>query len=191
VVTALKTWTLEEDVSRPELKKMRKSQRGKLTARVEQSDTDVLYDLMEATMSRQGQGVRLTRGQLHTLVEATGTHGTQTVVRGADGIPLSASFVMAHGTQTAYYVWSGTSAIGLAKAAAVASSICVLQELQAKGYEYFDWCGANLPGISDFKLEFGGTLTTRLAISREPMWFRTAFPVYERLSQLKRDSRRH
>lgn len=191
VVTALRTWILEEDVSRAELKQMRKSQRAEVTVCVEPLDAGVLYDLMQTTMSRQGQDMRLTRGQLRMLVEATGTHSIQTVVRGADGIPLSAGLAMAHGTRTAFDIWAGTSAIGLAKGASVARYICLIQELQATGYEYFDWCGANLPGVADFKLEFGGTLTTRLAISREPLWFRAAFPVHMRLSQLKAVLRRH
>lgn len=191
VMTALRTWVLEEDVSREKLQQMRKAQRAEATTRVESPDADVLYDLMQATMSRHGQDVRPTRKQLRTLIAVTGTHGMQIVVRGVDGVPLSASFVMAHGTRVAYDIWAGSSAIGLAKGASVARDIFLLKELQAKGYEYFDWCGANLPGVSDFKLEFGGTLTTRLAISREPLWFRTAFPVYVRLSELKSVLRRH
>jgi hypothetical protein len=178
VVTALKTWVLEESVSRPELYKMRRAQRAEITARVEAPDADVLHDLMRATMSRHGQEVRFTREQLRTLIEAAGVHGMQIVVRGVDGAPLSAVFAMAHGTQTVYGIWSGTSAIGLTKGAAVAMHICLLKELQAMGYEYYDWCGADLPGVSDFKLEFGGTLTTRLAISREPLWFRAALAGY-------------
>jgi len=73
----------------------------------------------------------------------------------------------------------------------VAMYVSTLKELQARGYEYLDWCGGSLPGLSDFKLKFGGTLTTRLAISREPPWFRAAYPVYVRLSQLKGVLRRH
>ncbi|RIE08135.1 MULTISPECIES: GNAT family N-acetyltransferase [Candidatus Cryosericum] len=191
VVTALKTWVLEESVSRPELYKMRKAQRAEVTARVEPPDGDVLCDLMQATMSRHGQDVRPSRKQLLTLIEAAGVHGMQVVVRGVDGVPLSAVFTMAHGTRTVYGIWSGTSAIGLTKGAAVAMHICLLKELQAMGYEYYDWCGANLPGVSDFKLEFGGTLTTRLAISREPLWFRAAFPAYVQLSRFKGVLRRH
>jgi hypothetical protein len=191
VVSALKPWVLEEDVSQAELNKVRKAQRAEVTARVEPFDADVLYDLMQATMSRQGQDGHLTRRQLRTLVEATGVHGTQVVVRDGDGVPLSAGIVMAHGTRAVFDIWAGSSAVGLAKGAAVARYVFLLKELQARGYEYFDWCGANLPGVSDFKLEFGGILTTRLAISREPLWFRAAFPVYVRLSQLKGRLRRH
>jgi len=191
VMTALRTWVLEEDVSREKLQQMRKAQRAEVTTCVEPPDANVLYNLMQATMSRHGQDVRPTREQLRTLVAGTGTHGMQTVVRGVDGVPLSASFVMAHGTRAAYDIWAGSSAIGLTKGASVARDVFLLKELQAKGYEYFDWCGANLPGVSDFKLGFGGTLTTRLAISRGPLWFRTALPVYVRLSELKGVLRRH
>jgi Acetyltransferase (GNAT) domain len=191
VVTALKTWTLEESVSRSERKRAGKAHRAGITACVESPDADLLYGLMQASMSRQGQGVHLTREQLRILIEAAGGHGMQIVIRGEDGDPLSADFVMAHSSRIAYGVWSGTSPNGLAKCASVVRCVFLLQELQARGYDYFDWCGANLPGVSDFKLEFGGTLTTRLAISREPRWFRAAFPAYVRLSELKGVLRRH
>jgi hypothetical protein len=178
VVTTLRTWVLEEDVSRAELKQMRKAQRAEVTASVEPPDADVLYDLIQATMSRQAQEVRLNKEQLRSLIEAIRTYGIQIVVRDVDGAPLSAGLVLAHGRRVAYDVWAGTSTIGRAKGAAVARYICLLKELQARGFEYFDWCGANLPGVSDFKLEFGGTLTTCLEISREPLWFKAAIAAY-------------
>jgi hypothetical protein len=185
VVTSLRTWVLEKDVSRAELKQLRKAQRADFVARVEPADADILYDLMRASMSRQGQDMRLTREQLGTLLKAVGGHGMQTVVRGNDGVPVSAGFVIAHGTRAAYDVWAGTSPIGLEKGAAVARYICLLQELQARGYEYFDWCGANLPGVSDFKLEFGGTLTTYLAVSKRPLWFKMALAGYNHAKKIR------
>src|SRR5450756_1916947 len=102
VVTALRTWVLQEDVSRSELRQMRKSQRAEVTVCVEPLDAGVLYDLMQTTMSRHGHEESLTREQLRTLIEATGAHGMQTVVRGVDGVPLSAVFTMAHGTRVIY-----------------------------------------------------------------------------------------
>jgi hypothetical protein len=184
VMSDLTTWTVE-DVSRSEREKIKKSRRAEVTACIEPPDADLLYELLQATMSRQGQSMRLTRGQLRTLIEAAGTHGMQTTVRDEDGTPLSSGFDMSHGTRVAYDIWSGTSASGLAKGAAVARYVFRQRELRARGYEYLDWCGANLPGVSDFKLEFGGALTTRLAISREPLWFRALFPAYVRLSELR------
>jgi hypothetical protein len=191
VMSELTTWTVEDAVSRSEREKIKKSIRAGVTSCMEPPDTDLLYELMQATMSRQGQFMRLTRGQLRVLIEAAGTHGMQTTVRDKDGTPLSSCFVMFHGTRVAYDIWSGTSVSGLAKGAAVARCVFRQRELQARGFKYLDWCGANLPGVSDFKLNFGGTLTTRLAVSREPLWFRTAFPVYVRLSQLNGFLGRH
>jgi hypothetical protein len=189
VVTALKTWTLERDVSRRERKRAEKAEHTNVTACVEPTDAGVLFDLIRATMSRQEQDVQLSKQQLRTLVESAGTHGMQTVVRSHDGSPLSAGFVMTHGTRVAYGIWSGTSKSGLAQNAAVARSVFVLKDLQSRGFEYFDWCGANLPGVSDFKLNFGGALTTRLALARGPAWFRAAFPVYVYLSRHKHSLR--
>jgi hypothetical protein len=178
VVSALGTWALDKDVSRKEREKLRKAQRAEVTTRVEPPDADLLYDLLTETLTRQGTKSHQNRRQLGVLIGAVGAHGTQFVARDADGTPLSAGFVMAHGTRVVYGIWSGTSAAGLTKGAAVARCAFQLEYLQAMGYEYFDWCGANLSGVSDFKLEFGGTLTTRLAISREPLWFKAAFAGY-------------
>jgi len=175
---ALKTWTPEKGMSRTELQQMRKAQRARVTVGVESPDGNLLYDLMQQAMKRHRLEESLTREQLHTLIEATGTHGMQTVVRDIDGAPLSAVFVMAHSPRVVFAIWAGTSANGLTKGAAVAMYVSLLTELETRGCEYFDWCGANVPGVSDFKLEFGGTLTTRLAISREPLWFKVACPVY-------------
>ena len=190
VVTALRTWTLD-DVSRGELTKMRKAQRAEVTARVEPPDADVLYDFVQESMSRRGIEESLSREQLRILIEAAGAHGMQVVVRDVDGTPSSTLFLMFHGTRAAYGIWAGTSAIGLTKGAAVAMYVFILKELQARGYEYLDWGGASLPGVSDFKLEFGGTLTTRLAISREPLWYKAARLVHVCLLWLKRVLRRH
>ena len=124
-------------------------------------------------------------------VVSTGAHGMQVVVRDVDGTPLSTDFLMFHGTRIAYGIWGGTSAIGLTKGAAVAMYVFMLQELQANGYEYLDWCDASYPGYSDFKLEFGGTLTICLAISKEPLWLKALTSGRVRLSQLKGALRRH
>jgi hypothetical protein len=191
VVIELKGWTPEKDMPRTELGQLRKAQRAEVTARVEPPDADVLYDLVRATVLRHGREPSLSREQLRVLVEGAGLHGMQIVVRDLDGVPLSAVFTMAHGTRIAYGIWSGTSPIGLTKGAAVASCVGLLGELQTKGYEYFDWGDASLPGYSDFKLKFGRTLKTCLAIAREPLWLKAAVPAHARLSQLKGVLRGH
>jgi len=185
VLQSLKTWTLGKDVAPAELRQLRKAQRAGVTAGVEPPDADILYDLVHASMSRRQQPVGVTREQLHTLVEAAGTHGIQIVARDVDGVPLSVTLIMVHGTCAAYCLWIGTSAIGLTKGATVAMYISTLEQLQTRGYGYLDWCGGSLPGLSDFKLKFGGILTTRLAVSREPQWLKGTYPVYVRLLQLR------
>ena len=185
VVTALKTWVLEEDVSREELQQMRKAQRAEITARVEPLDADVLYSLMTATMSRQGARLHQSKRHVRILLEGIGAHGIQVVARDSDGVPLSADLVMSHGGRVAFDIWAGTSRTGLAKGAAVARYVLLLKELQARGYEYLDWCGANLPGVSDFKLRFGGTLATNLSIARQPRWFKAAFAGYHYAKRIR------
>ena len=178
VVTALKTWTLESSVSRGERVQLRKAERLETMARVEPINSGILWDLVTATMVRQGVRLHQSKSQFCALIDSVGPHGMQVVVRDVDGTPLSSLLLMLHGPRTAYGVWSGTSTIGLSKGAAVSMYILQLQELQARGYEYFDWCGANLSGVSDFKLKFGGALATHLTISRQPLWFKAAFAGY-------------
>ena len=87
--------------------------------------------------------------------------------------------------QIVFETLTSGSDTGLVKSVAAVRIPAVLEELQARGYEYFDWCGANLPGVSDFKLEFGGTLVTRLAISRQPLWFKAAFGGYHYAKRIR------
>lgn len=185
-VSELKTWSADRSVSRAELKQGRKAERAGVVTRVEPLDADILYDLMQASMSRQHQDAYLTREQLRILAEAAGANGLLTVARDSGGAPLGAGFVMAIGPKVVYDVWAGTSTKGLEMGVAAARYLFLLRELQARGYACFDWCGASQPGYSSFKLEFGGTLTTRLAVTREPLWFRVAEPVYTRLHDIKR-----
>jgi hypothetical protein len=185
VVTALKTWTLENSVSYRERRLVNRAERSKIVARVEPTNIDLLCDLVTSTMVRQGAKLHESRGQLRTLIESVGSHGMQVVVRDVDSTPLSTVFIMFHGARVAFEIWAGTSQAGLAKGAGAVQFPVVLKELQVRGYEYFDWCGANLPGVSDFKLEFGGTLTTRLTVSRQPSWFKTAFAGYHYAKRIR------
>ena len=190
VVSELKTWSADRSVSRAELKQGRKAERAGVVTRVEPLGADILYDLMQASMSRQRQDAHLTREQLRILAEAAGASGLLTVTRDNSGVPLGAGFVMAIGPRVVYDIWAGTSTKGLEMGVAAARYLFLLKELQDRGYAYFDWCGASQPGYSSFKLEFGGALATRLAVAREPLWFRAAEPVYARLHDIERRIRR-
>ena len=184
VVSELDTWENRQGVSRKVLQQARKAERAGIVTRVEPLDVDVLYDLVRATILRHGHETTLTKGQLRILTEAAGTNGFQTVTRDSGGNPLGAGFAMALGGSVAYDVWAGTSAKGLETDAAAQRYVFLLGELRTRGYEYFDWCDASHPGYSDFKLKFGGTLKTCLAIGHEPKWLKMLVPLHARLSKL-------
>jgi len=190
VLTTLRTWVPERDVSRDERARMTKAERNGLEACAEAPDVDILYDMMRSTILRHGHDPSLTREQLRILVGGTAGHGLQIVVRGRDGTPLSASLVMMQGPRVAYAAMAGSSTTGIKEGAAVVRDMTRLKELATRGYEYLDWCGANQPGIAEYKLNFGGTLTTRLAISREPLWSRAAVPVHAGLARVAAAVRR-
>jgi hypothetical protein len=181
----------EKEVSRGERKGLEKAQRTDVTGRVELADGDVHHDPVQATVSRQEQDVRLGKHQLGISVEAAGVHSIQTTVRRDRRDPSRAGSVMTHGARVAYSSWGSTSATGSTKCAAMARCVFLLKELQARGSEYFDRCGTNLPGVSDSRLKFGGTLPAHPAISRGQLRFAAAFPVYVPLSLHRRVSRRH
>lgn len=190
VLTPLRSWVAERDVSRDERTRLAKAERNGLEATLGVPDVDILYDMMRSTILRHGHDSSLTRDQLRILVEGSGSHGLQVVTRGPDGTPLSASLVMMQGPRVAFAAMAGSSTTGIKEGAAVVRDMTRLRELAARGYEYLDWCGANQPGIAEYKLNFGGTLTTRLAISREPLWVRAAVPVHAGLARIAGAMRR-
>lgn len=174
VVNDLSTWSPAHSVTGAKKTEARKAARAGVIARVEEPDAGLLQMLMGETMGRHATKVRGTQDVLKVLLTAAGSHGLFIVARDANGAPLCAGFVMFHGSRTAYAVWTGNAAQGLAVNAPALRCITALQEVQRRGFQYYDWCGGNLSGVSDFKLEFGGQLVTRLSIDRSPLWFKMA-----------------
>ena len=50
----------------------------------------------------------------------------------------------------------------------------VLQYFKERGFKLFDWCGANIESIANFKLSFGANLTPIFVLRSEPLWFSIA-----------------
>lgn len=186
VMQSLQSWSVERDVLAAEVRQLRKSQRIGVKACVETPDADLLHDLVRESLLRRKAAVQADREQTSILMRAYGERGIQVVARDSDGRPLSASYMIAQDNRTAYCLWIGTSALGLIQGATVAMYVATIEELKKRGYEYLDWCGGSLPGLSDFKLKFGGILRTRLTVSRMPFWLKALYPSYMGLLSLKR-----
>ena len=181
VINDLPEWSPESQPTAAERRQARKAMRAGVTARVEEPDAGLLHTLMGETMARQATTVRITRDAVRVLVKAAGDHGLFVVVRDRNGVALAATFVMFQGCHAAYEVWSSNSVSGLAVGAPALGFLTLLKEMQVRGFQSFDWCGGNLPGVSDFKLEFGGRLVTRLSIDESPLWFKAAWSARLRL----------
>lgn len=190
VMQSLQSWSVETDVLAAEVRQLRKSQHVGVKVGTETPDADLVYDLVRESLVRRKVPVQVDREQTAILMKAYGDNGIQVVARDSDGRPLSASYTVAQDNRTAYCLWIGTSAVGLKQGATVAMYVATIEELKKRGYEYLDWCGGSLPGLSDFKLKFGGTLRTRLTVSRMSFWFKALYPQYLGLLSLRRRLKR-
>lgn len=180
VVNTLPGWSLEASCTRSLRMNVRKAGDAGITAAVEHPDAALLAGLMEMSMQRHGEGGRMTGRQLNTFMEAAADRALFVVARAADGVPVSAVCYMWNSRETAFALWGGSSPGGLSAGACSLAYATGLSELRRRGFQRIDWCGGNLPGVSDYKLEFGGDLVTRLCIAREPAWFRFMFAEYVR-----------
>jgi hypothetical protein len=181
IINDLSKWSPESQPAAAERKQARKAMRAGVTARVEEPDAELLHTLMGETMARHSTAVSTPQAVIETLMKAAGDHGLFVVARNANGVALGAAYVMFQGRHTAYGIWNGNSVRGLAVNSPVLLYTALLTELQSHGFQFFDWCGGGLPGVSDFKLEFGGRLVTKLSIDRSPLWFKAAWSARLRL----------
>jgi hypothetical protein len=118
--------------------------------------------LTETAYQRRGEAGGIDGPAARRLAEAVMAAGLvrafAAVRRGASS-PEAAVLVATDG-RTAYD-WIAGSAPGPAMAVLLAD---VLGRLQRESVEAFDFAGANVPGIAEFKRKFGGRLTTTFSV---------------------------
>ena len=116
---------------------------------------DAALALMTASYARQGEPLALpdrVRALLREMIE--GGFARAFAVRPASGHEPEAALVVAHDDRTAHY-WIAGSEPGPAMTVLLAH---LLPLLQADGIAAFDFLGANVPSIAEFKRRFGPTL---------------------------------
>ncbi len=184
VTNQLGDWSLEKSCERSLRADVRRARESGVTVRAESPDAQLLNRLMNASVERHGEANSTHAGLLKAYLEAAGQRTLFIVARQPDGTPVSVVCYMWSGAGTAFALWGGSSRAGLAQEASSLAYVTGLGLLQEQGFAHIDWCGGNLPGVSDHKLEYGGELVPRFSLSREPAWFRAVFAGYRGVRRL-------
>lgn len=113
-------------------------------------------DLMIESYHRQGESLSIDRDAVLTLAQRLAQDGLARTfaVRDTQG-QIDAALIVAHDGKTAHY-WIAGSRPGPGMTVLLAH---VLPLLRQDGIQTFDFMGANVPSIAEFKRRFGPTLT--------------------------------
>lgn len=109
--------------------------------------------LVEASHTRQGHGLDVETATAEALMRSLAAAGLLRVFVARSPAAEAGLFVLSDG-RTAHY-WMAGSVPGAGMTALVGH---ILARLQEEGTAYFDFAGANVPSIAEFKRKFGGTL---------------------------------
>ena len=132
--------------------------------------------LVEASHERQDHALGVPLGAVQTLASRLVEAGLLRVfVARREGVGEAAVFVLSDG-RTAHY-WIAGSAPGPAMTVLVGR---LLDRLRDDGVAYFDFVGANVPTIAEFKRKFGSTLVPYLRARH------VAHPALRLLDRLRR-----
>ena len=129
-------------------------------------EDDALADdavrLMAASYRRGGAALGLDEDAVAGLARAFGAAGLARTWAARRGRAVEAAVAVATDGRTAYY-WIAGSRPGPAM---TVLADAVLAQLAADGVATFDWCGANVPTIAEFKRRFGPTLAPAPVVRR-------------------------
>lgn len=113
-------------------------------------------DLIDASHARQEHRLGIDRSKAETLMTTLAAKGLLRIfILQKDREPEAGLLVLSDG-RTAHY-WLAGSVPGSGMTVLVGH---VLTRLRDEGVAYFDFGGANVPSIAEFKRKFGGTLTS-------------------------------
>lgn len=122
--------------------------------------------LLQSSHERQGEALPLSPSRLERLAAPLLEAGPARVFVARAGGRAEAGLVVLADGRTAHY-WLAGSAPGPGMTVLLAE---VLERLRAEGVSVFDFAGANVPSIAEFKRRFGGALVPyfRARLVRRP-----------------------
>ena len=169
-------------VDRAEKKQIKKAEREDLVTEMS-SDIDIMYNLWVKTFERQGLLPPVSFYQLKELYDTLEMHNAVQGFITFDKVKNPASFrVCVWNNSYLVYDWIAGSDPNYFKYGAPALNVySSLLKLKEDGFQEFDFCGANIESIADFKLSFGAKLTPYYVLNKTLLWFEVANQVRKTL----------
>jgi hypothetical protein len=137
-------------------------------------DLDALCSVFEATIERQGFGMRLTMDGFRRISNRLHDAGIALmgIARTAEGEPAAGHVVLSvPGVPVSFHWAIGTHARFLTSGVSSWLMVKTAADLARRGFQRWDLCGADFPSIARFKSNLGGSLVHyfQVAAPRGPL----------------------
>lgn len=173
-ITDLKNFDFNT-IDRSQKKQIKKAEKAGFNT-IPWDNTDVMWDLWNKTFKRQKISSPVSSYGLkyiyQKIKERNSGQGFVTFTK--SGEPVSFRLCLWNNQNTAYDWIAGTDSSYFILGASSFNAWTTLNYLKSQGFSIFDWCGANIQSIANFKLSFGAKLTPYYNICKVPLWFEIA-----------------
>ena len=162
-------------IDRSKKKQINKALRAEMVFELS-DDVELMWNVWNKTFIRQDLKVPITLKQLQYIYrkikENNGGQGFISFTK--NGKPTSFRISMWSNPVIVYGWISGSDPDYFRDGVSSFTVWSVLQYFKERGFKLFDWCGANIESIANFKLSFGANLTPIFVLRSEPLWFSIA-----------------
>ncbi len=176
-------------IDRSQKKQIKKAEREELNTRP-CDNIDVMWDIWNKTFKRQNISSSVSLSELKYLYQKikdrNSGQGFVTFTKNEE--PVSFRVCIWNNSNIAYDWIAGTDPSYFSIGASSFNVWTTLQYLKSQEFSVFDWCGANIQSIANFKLSFGAKLVPYFEIQCVPYWFNLAFKVRTFLKDIIRSN---
>lgn len=152
----------------------------------EEEEASVFFPLWEMSLRRQGQRPFIVASRFRELFEDLRRENLVRLFVARLGGEAVASRVAVIDRPLVYDWLAGADSDHFRTGANQLLVWEMIREFREEGFSQLDFCGANLPGVADFKASFGGELKSYYSLSRS---FNLKGNVYRWLQSLRRHLR--
>lgn len=165
-------------IDRAEKKQIKKSER-ELMKNEPCDDIEIMYSLWCKTFNRQGLKAPVSLSQIRYLYKIIKSQnaGQGFVTFDKDRNPASFRICLWNNLNKVYDWIAGTDPNYFKVGSSAFNLYSTLVYLKETGFSNFDFCGANIETIANFKLSFGAKLVPYYCIKKNPFYFKIIYPL--------------
>ena len=149
----------------------------------EEEDPSLFFPLWEMSLRRQGQRPFIIASKFRELFEGLKRGGLVRLFVARLGADAVAARVAVIDPPLVYDWLAGADSDYFRTGANQLLVWEMIREFRQEGFSHLDFCGANLPGVADFKSSFGGELLSYYSLSKS---FNLKGNLYRWLQNIKR-----